>query len=51
LSKDSKIILTSGYLHNAPFQELIENNRENFLPKPWDIPELIQEAERVLKTA
>jgi len=51
LSKDSKIILTSGYIHNAPFQELIENNQENFLPKPWDIPELIQEAERVLKTA
>ncbi len=51
LSKDSKIILTSGYIHNAPFQELIENNQENFLPKPWDITELIEEAERVLKTA
>lgn len=51
LRKDSKIILTSGYIHNAPFQELIENNQENFLPKPWDIKELIEEAERVLKTA
>ena len=51
LRKDSKIILTSGYIHNAPFQELIENNQENFLPKPWDITELIEEAERVLKTA
>ncbi|MCH7675610.1 response regulator [candidate division KSB1 bacterium] len=51
LRKDSKFILTSGYIHNAPFQELIENNQENFLPKPWDITELIEEAERVLKTA
>ncbi len=51
LKHDSKIILTSGYIHDAPFQKLIENNRENFLPKPWDLPDLIQEAERVLETA
>ena len=49
LNKNSKIILTSGYIHNAPFQELLENNEEHFLPKPWDLPELIQEAERVLE--
>ena len=49
LNKDSKIILTSGYIHDAPFQELIENNQENFLPKPWDLPELIREAERILE--
>ena len=51
LSKNSKFILTSGYIHDPPFQELIENNQEIFLPKPWDIPELIQEAERMLETA
>ncbi len=48
LNPNSKIILTSGYIHNAPFQELIDSNKEKFLPKPWDLPELIQEAERVL---
>ena len=51
LSKDSKFILTSGYIHDAPFQELIENNQEVFFPKPWDLPELIQEAERMLEVA
>lgn len=43
----SKVILTSGYVNDAPFQELLDH--EHFLPKPWDLPELIEEAERILE--
>ena len=50
ISSESKIILTSGYTSNPPFQELLENNNESFIPKPWDLSKLIEEAEQILAT-
>ena len=48
LSHNSKFILTSGYVNDSPFQEIIDKEEEIFVPKPWDLPHLISEAQRVL---
>jgi len=48
LSQNSKFILTSGYVNDSPFQEIIDKEEEIFVPKPWDLPHLISEAQRVL---
>ena len=48
LSHNSKFILTSGYVNDSPFQEIIDKEEEIFVPKPWDLPRLINEAQRVL---
>jgi CheY-like chemotaxis protein len=48
LSHNSKFILTSGYINDSPFQEIIDREEEIFVPKPWDLPHLISEAQRVL---
>lgn len=47
-SKDAKIILTSGYTRDVAIQNLIENEAEAFIPKPWEIPALLKETCRVL---
>ncbi|MFQ5651502.1 MAG: response regulator [bacterium] len=48
LSTQSKVILTSGYTYNSPYQHLIDKAKDPFIPKPWDLPELIKETRRVL---
>ena len=48
LRHDSKFILTSGYVNDSPFQEIIDREEEVFVPKPWDLPHLIRETQRVL---
>jgi CheY-like chemotaxis protein len=48
IDTNSKIILTSGYINNSPFQEIIDRGEDTFIPKPWDLPHLINETRRVL---
>jgi CheY-like chemotaxis protein len=46
----SKVILTSGATQDAPLQEVIDSGSEVFLPKPWDVSQLLDETYRVLGT-
>lgn len=48
LDPETKVILTSGYVTNSPFKALIENGSAMFVPKPWDLPQLVQEAQKAL---
>lgn len=48
LCAELKIILTSGYIKNTAFEQILAAGDEVFLPKPWDLPELINEAEKIL---
>ena len=48
LGSTSKVILTSGYTFNSPYQQLIDSCDAPFVPKPWDLPALISETRRVL---
>lgn len=50
ISSSSKLILTSGYVHNAPFQDIVESGDVTFIPKPWDLPEFLKEAEKTLSS-
>lgn len=45
----SKIILTSGYTNNSTINNMFKQGIESFVPKPWDLPELIKETKRILK--
>lgn len=44
-----KIILTSGYPKNTSIENLIKQGVESFIPKPWEINELLEETKRVLR--
>jgi len=44
----AEVILTSGYVTNSPFRTLIENGAAMFVPKPWDLPQLVQKAQTAL---
>lgn len=48
VSAQSKVLLTSGYTYNSPYQDVIDRNDGFFVPKPWDIPELIKKTQQVL---
>ena len=48
IRKNAKVILTSGYINNAPFQEILDKGEDTFVPKPWDLPDLIVATSRVL---
>ncbi|MFQ5675429.1 MAG: ATP-binding protein [bacterium] len=48
VNRRSKVILTSGYVCTSPYQDLIDDNGDSFLAKPWDVPQLIAEAEHAL---
>lgn len=45
----SKIILTSGYTNDSTVNSMLEQGVESFVPKPWDLPQLLKETKRVLK--
>jgi len=49
LDSQAKVILTSGYVTNSPFKALIENGSAMFVPKPWDLPKLVHEAQKALQ--
>jgi len=44
----SKIILTSGYINDSSFEKIIDNEADCFLPKPWDLPELLTKARQAI---
>jgi len=44
----TKLILTSGYLNNPPFQHILDRGEEPFIQKPWDLNDLISQTRRVL---
>jgi nitrogen-specific signal transduction histidine kinase/CheY-like chemotaxis protein len=44
----AKIILTSGYLEDFKIQNVLSQGVESFVPKPWDLPNLLRETRRVL---
>ncbi|MFQ5825633.1 MAG: response regulator [bacterium] len=46
----SKIILTSGYTNKSTINNMFKQGVESFVPKPWDLPELLKETKRVLKS-
>ncbi len=45
-----RFILTSGYPGAISFQKILDSPGDQFIPKPWDMPHLIQEAERLVGT-
>lgn len=46
----AKIILTSGYLEDSKIQNVLSQGIESFVPKPWDLPNLLKETRRVLNS-
>jgi len=50
ISTKPKLIVTSGYVHNAPFQNIIDSGNVTFIPKPWDLPEFLKLTETVLSS-
>ncbi len=50
LDSTAKVIITSGYTHNSPYQSLIDSCGAPFIAKPWDLPDLLDETRRVLNS-
>ncbi len=48
LASNLRVILTSGYLNNPPFQALLDKGEDTFIQKPWDIGELLEQTQKVL---
>ncbi|RMD93044.1 MAG: response regulator [Calditrichaeota bacterium] len=43
-----EIILTSGHSKNEQIQSIIEKGVAHYMPKPWDIPELLEKTKKLL---
>lgn len=48
IRKKSRFILTSGHPNTKSFQEILDRGEDLFVPKPWDLPKLLEEAEKAL---
>ncbi len=44
-----KIILTSGYTRHSPNLKFLYDSDECFIPKPWDVPELLNQVGRLFQ--
>jgi len=49
IRKKARFILTSGHPNTKGFQEILDRGQDLFVPKPWDLPRLLDEAEKALE--